>query len=339
MSFRRGVVLFSAVMAVTSLRATAFAQDDRSRESASSPAGRPPVSLALATCLDVPPEEVRRIVGIELRALLVDEREATNDTTVVVVDCHNPYAVIDVTDPITGKTLKRTVDLTESARIARPRLLALSIVELVSASWTEIESNPPPRTPVVGRVASPDARRSALSSVQARTPRRAMFRVVPIASIRSFRLQLWTFGGGLRVGADGARPFGWEIDAVLDHGTRSTPLGNATFDTGSGSASVVLRVPVDPVTLRFRSGLRLGNAWLSATPASPGVVAYSLHGLFWGPVVAFSATVAPARAFTLEATIEAGQIVSPVSGIVEGSSDVALRGIWLGASLGVGLAL
>src|SRR5207244_957590 len=85
----------------------------------------PLVKLGIGSCVGVPVEEVRKIVGVELGALLVAEGETpTADVTVIDVQC-GPAIELRVDDPITGKSLTREIDLSKEAASARPRLLAL----------------------------------------------------------------------------------------------------------------------------------------------------------------------------------------------------------------------
>ncbi len=88
---------------------------------------------------------MRRITTVELDARLVDEGET--DTTRVEASCAGSLVLIEATDPITGKSLSRLVNLAAEMEAARPRLLAIAITELVSASWTELASNPKPTVP------------------------------------------------------------------------------------------------------------------------------------------------------------------------------------------------
>ena len=132
----------------------------------------PSVSLEVDPCVQADVAEVRRIVGIELGALLEDREPAggaattkgASDTTRVTVACAGPLVELRVDDPLTGKGLTRPIDLSTSSATARSRLLAIAIAELVAASWTELESNPHPRVVPAGPPASTAAREAATSS-------------------------------------------------------------------------------------------------------------------------------------------------------------------------------
>src|SRR5262245_8737810 len=131
------------------------------------------LALALGGCPIVPAAEVQNMVAVELRRAVLPFDEATPNagappaTTIVRVGCAELRAAIRVEDRLTGKTVERTVDLGAAAPVARPHLLALSIVELLAASWVELQSNPRPAQapPDAAAVATPEARAAALEIV------------------------------------------------------------------------------------------------------------------------------------------------------------------------------
>ena len=114
-----------------------------------------PLALDLDGCPAVARAPVEKIVELELRASVVATRSAV---TSAVVRCDGDKATIEVDDPLTQKSLMRAVDLQAAGTSGRARLLALSIIELVATSWTELESDPS-----VGASAGGDARVEALS--------------------------------------------------------------------------------------------------------------------------------------------------------------------------------
>ena len=114
----------------------------------------PSVALEIGACLDVEQAEVRRIVAIELRALMIGS-DSAEPITRVAVDCYNPLVEIRVEDPVTGKSLVRRIDLSTSERSIRARLLALaspSWSHRAGPSWIRTPSRPslrlarPPRS-------------------------------------------------------------------------------------------------------------------------------------------------------------------------------------------------
>src|SRR5204863_3029658 len=94
------------------------------------------------------------------RAALV-EASPDEATTQVTATCSGEAAHLRVLDPTTGKSVERSVALSQAAPTARARLLALAIAELVAASWSELESNPDPKAPPAAPLAPVEAREAA----------------------------------------------------------------------------------------------------------------------------------------------------------------------------------
>ena len=132
--------------------------------------------------------------------------------TQVTATCRGTVAALEVMDPTTGKSLARTVALTEAAPSGRGRLLALAVAELVVASWSELESNPQPRAPSATPLAPYAAREAARAAVADRSLElAAAFDVHLLASGDLL------FGGGARAAV-------WTLAAVLGAVRRSGGL-------------------------------------------------------------------------------------------------------------------
>jgi hypothetical protein len=127
---------------------------------------RPPVSLAVDPCIATDAAEVRRIAAVELDARLAAETEP--DATKVIASCEGALVRVEVTDPLSGKAVSRLINLASAVSAARARLLAIAIAELVSASWTELVTNPTPAVPPAGAPAGEEAKAGARRSLQAR---------------------------------------------------------------------------------------------------------------------------------------------------------------------------
>src|SRR5439155_8563961 len=84
------------------------------------------VALEIDPCVRVDRAQVRRVVTVELGDAPTDASAAGVDRTRVAVSCIGELVELRVDDPITGKSLERTIDLAEAPR-ASPRLLALAI--------------------------------------------------------------------------------------------------------------------------------------------------------------------------------------------------------------------
>jgi hypothetical protein len=303
----------------------------------------PLVQLEIDPCVSVSRDEVRRVVSVELGALLSDTSAPPSDHTRVSVTCSESVVALRVDDPLTGKSLTRTIDLGAAIERARARLLALAVVELISASWTELDVNPQPRVPPAGPRASTEAREAALAMVRAQGERstRSHFRLLVLGGgVNFFSNAGFLGGGGLRLARDHARRIGWMIDVQADHGTASASLGKVSTDVVSVGAGFVFHQPWTRVSLRLGGGLRGGAVRLSGVPApSPDAHGATFWAPWVGPMALGSVGVVATRRLTLDLTVEGGYVVSPVGGLVNGRREVAVDGAWIGFQLGVGIFL
>lgn len=310
----------------------------------------PFVKLTIDECVAVPPAEVKKIVAVELGALLVDDSEPAadaRDTTIVAVSCTGKTIALRVEDPITGKSLERTVDLSAEAPKARPRLVALAIVELVSASWTELEANPKPKVPAATATASPAAKDAAKDSVRAHylvpIEPSSSLRIVGIAGRRLFFPRTGpTTSLGLRLGDDrGSRGFlGWIADVQAEHASVPVALGSVAVDAVSASFAGVALHRLSTVTLRLGIGLRLGATRITGESADNArIEGSSVAGFFGGPIGVASVSFQPIGALVIEAAAEGGYVLTPVRGHVGEDRDVGLSGAFFGATLGLGVVL
>jgi hypothetical protein len=311
------------------------------------------VKLTIDECVAVPAADVKKIVAVELGALLVDDASSgaggpdARDTTVVVVTCSGKTIALRVDDPVTGKSLERSIDLSSEVPKARPRLVALAIVELVSASWTELEANPKPKVPAVTATASSAAKDAAKDSVRthflAPIEPSSSLRLVAIAGRRTFFPRTGpTTSLGLRIGDDrGALGFlGWSVDLQGEHASVPVALGGVAVDTVSASFAAVAFHRISSFTLRGGIGLRLGAARITGeTSDSVRIEGSSLAGFFAAPLALVSVSYSPVAPLVLEASAEGGAVVAPVRGHVAGERDVGIAGGFFGAMIGVGVAL
>src|SRR5207253_2724669 len=156
----------------------------------------------------------------------------------VTVRCAETRADMRVEDPLTSKSVSRSIDLAGTAPIARPHLLGLSIVELISASWFELASD----APAAGPQEAPAARQAARAVVEQRVARPRTQRLAATAAALAFPRAPLCWGGGLAAGGELRGWFGWSADATFARGERGTPLGSVLVDTASGAVSALARV-------------------------------------------------------------------------------------------------
>jgi hypothetical protein len=268
-------------------------------------------------------------------------RVSSADTTRLSVTCEAEVATLEVSDPVTGKSLRRRIDLASVPAAARARLVALAIVELVSASWYELLSDAEPVAPRVDATASEPTRRAAAEAVR----RRAL-----PAPARAFRLGIsgaGRFGGRPAFVSPGLVVFGehdlWGglaagLDLWGERATVGTSLGDVQISTLSAGLFVLARADLGAIAVEGGPGARLGVAWLEGLPSQNAGRGDSLVAPVAGAIVVARvlATVTPGLVVALGA--EGGWTTRSVGALVGGVREVSLEGPWAGLSLGFGIS-
>jgi hypothetical protein len=307
---------------------------------ASPRAGRPAVRLVVDPCLGIASDEVRRIVAVELRALLTsaepDDRATT--TTRAFASCRETVVALRVEDPVTGKALERGVDVHLADPSTHARLVALAIVELVAASWSELETNPRPAVPPVERRAPAEEQVLAREAVEERRPPPPFRLVTSAAAVRVLSgPSLW--GVGLRLGHE-AGWLGLAVELAGVRGGTATSLGRVTTEAVVVGASAFVRRAFGDLALRAGGGLRGGVVRMNGDPTNALQAAGEALVAPWGgPEVGGGATWSLTRRVLVELAAQVGYVALPVRGDVGEVEDVRLEGPWLAVQLGVGVAL
>ena len=291
---------------------------------------RPRVSIDIIAC-DAPlAREARRIAAIELRATLVDSAP-DGTVTQVTATCRGPLAALKVIDPTTGKSLERTVALTEAAPNDRGRLLALAVAELIAASWSELESNPHPRAPPASPLA-PDAVREAARAVvvDRSVELAAAFDVHVLASGDSL------FGGGARAAIWMSPLFSAQFDVLADYAELGRAGGNVAVLMPSASAAVGVSRWIGS-SLRPGASLGLRGGYVRMNGIADGTAATGFHqqGIWIGPELALQVSAWPRARVHPVLGVAAGAHLLGVRGTVNNGRDVEAVGIWGGISAAV----
>jgi len=296
------------------------------------------VSLTVDACVDVDPREVRRLFSLELGTSVPDAVQSdTPEATLVEVLCDGALVELRVHDPVTGKSLTRRIEL---AGKGRERLLALAVMELLVASWVELEATPKPAVPGADTRAAPATRRHARAIVSKRLPSRsreggwrATTSLLGGVAIASPSLH---GGGGIRVTFDGPSGFGWGADVLVHRATDELDLGAVRVSSVEGGLSVHAHWRWRTLTARFAAGARVGAVTLTGEATMDNVVGNSVTGLAGGPFARLTAGAELARHLVVELSVEPGYHLFPVRGFVDGSERTSVEGARLGSHLAVG---
>ncbi|HEX6277177.1 MAG TPA: hypothetical protein VFZ53_29250 [Polyangiaceae bacterium] len=297
------------------------------------------VTVEIDPCLSVARSEVLRLTELELDARVVPPRAAPSHATRVDVTCAGKHVHLRVTDPVTGKSLERTLALATHEVDVTGRAVALAIAELVLTSWMELTfPDPPPRA---AGFEPPPPEIKDMAEERAVTRGARSGRIAHVLAVAQLQGPFDGFGvgwgGGARLGWNfGEDWLGGDIDLIAAQLETDAELGSVRASTWSSAPRVSFKLWLDPAWLEVSPGFRVGLARLVGSPmdegeARGGVVA----GMWGGPVLyAGSGVEAWHLAFTLGA--EAGYSFQSVSGRVDENTSVAVGGPWFAASAGIG---
>ena len=292
------------------------------------PDERPRVSIAVLDCDPTLAREARRITAIELRAVLIDA-SPDEATTQITATCAAQSASLRVVDPTTGKSLERSVALSQAAPTARARLLALALAELVVASWSELESNPEPKAATAAPLA-PKAAREAARRVIAPLP----IELAALIDAHLLASRDLILGGGARTEIWVSPCLFLRFDALAHYAELSRPTGTIALTMPSLSSALGVSFGTAWLEPRLSLGARAGYAWLSGVAGSAATTGTRELGAWAGPELAVELSAWPhARVHPL-LSFSVGAHIFGVRGTVNGGRDILATGVWSGLSLG-----
>ncbi len=315
----------------------------------------PRIRISLHRCLQLKEDLVSGMVHVELKGHVTARSGAVTGGVGAEVRCAKGGVVIEIFDDDTATLVAtRTVDLTAFGAGARPRLLALTIAEMVDAVW-ESAAPPAPESlaPAVAEqpVAAaspradapvPEVQASAGLDIEPPPPPKKVrdLRLYDFAvrvSTRKFAQGPFEFGGSLRGAIAFDERLVAEGDLSVERGESGTDLGPVSGTTYSLGAWVGLRLDLEPIELRGGVGLRAGVASLAGSPR-PEVRAGTVTGGWVGPMVVVVARWLLSDVM-VDLGLDGGVNLTPVRGRVAGGEEVSIAGGWLGVQLGVGYRL
>lgn len=296
---------------------------------------RPRVAIEVVGCDPAMARESQRIAAIELRAILVESDPAARSTpggaaTRVTATCRSTEVVIDVADPITGKSLERVVSLAEAPPNTRARLLALAIAELIAASWLELERNPEPQAVPAASLAPAADREAARAVMVSRAPELAA-----VADVRLLASGDMLFGGGPRAAFWLSQVFFLQLDVLVDYGALGRSTGVVRVVMPSASAELGAAIATSTTLgLAISAGARGGSIWMKGIPAGNAAVGSHQQGAWLGPELAVQMSVWPRAPVHPVLAIGVGAHLVGVRGTVNGGPDVEAVGFWGALSAG-----
>jgi hypothetical protein len=337
----------------------------RAQPPADAPGTPPParrVVLHLEDCLGTDAAAVRRIAAAELGDLLVGielergEGEAaavpeSADVVVARAECGVEAAILSVAHAGSDVRFERRLDLAEAAPIARTRLLALSIAELIASTWQAVDALPPPapdppapeppgettpepapppppppiRAPPPGPIVRPDP------------PRRPVgIRLFGVGRIAGAPAHVSV---GVGLGIDVALPLRLAVsgDFRYEQGTAETgTFGEARFRTATANLLALARPLVGWSSVSIGAGVSVGLGWIDGVPDDDERVGATHAGIFGGPVITGQVALHVAGSGYLHVGLELGWITLQVAGVDQetGQTVASIGGAQLAVTAG-----
>ncbi len=298
-------------------------------------------------CANLEEATFRRVLQAELGGELVNWKGS--GVTAVEVSCEETTAQLQVQDPVTRKSVRRSLDLDTVPPGSRERLVALASAELVVASWAELELTPAPSVEPTGPRPPPEAVSAAQQVVRAEIETakqssrryqrhgrtfegRASHRFAPVVSVRGFtdeRGSLW--GGGVRYGAELKRIFSGAADTLIESGH----IGDADVVTSTIGGHLGFSHQGRFGAVRVGAGLRVGMVHAELIGADHEVSRSTVAPWGW-PMMVGSFNIWASKSVHIEGAVEGGYVVLPIPGGSNRSGHSAVEGIWLSGQLGIG---
>jgi hypothetical protein len=297
------------------------------------------VTVAIDPCLSVARSEVLRLTELELDARVVAPDLAPPHATRVDVTCAGEHVRLRVTDPVTGKSLERTLALATHEVDVAGRAVALAIVELVLTSWMELTFPDPP--PPAAGFQPPPPEIQDLAEERAVTRGARSGRVAHVLAVAQAQGPFEGFGigwgGGARLGYNfGDDWLGADLDLIAAQMEAQAELGSVRATTWSSGLRASFKLWLEPAWLEASPGFRFGLARLAGSPEHEAEARGGVVAGVWGGPMAYAGFGLELWnvAFTLGA--EGGYAFQSVSGRIDDDTPVAVGGPWFALSGGLG---
>jgi hypothetical protein len=286
------------------------------------------VRLSIPDCADLSGAQIRKLVALELASRENIELEDSDAGLQASLVCDGEHAVIRVSDPSRAEPLVLEMQLAQTRREARPRLLALAIAELIATS--RLEHTPKP-TPVVTQVESApetlDEHASAFTlwlggGVVSEYEPRSWPATIAAGAMYSF--------GPIALGAELGFDWSSVSETAVSVRARAATLALAP-------SLWLVRAAVDwSVSL----GVRLGYAWLEATSRSTELTAGTVSNAFLAPLASTALRWHFAAPWYLRVSLELSYVLTPVRGLdADRQPLLELKGARAAGILAIGLEL
>lgn len=299
------------------------------------------VDLELHDCDALSENALREHLELELSTLGLSQAEAR-----LVLRCEPSAVGIELFQSTgTRYAVAVRVELSDTAKPARERLVALAATELMAQAERAhaAESSSAPRAAPLPHASAPaDATHDARDDAAAKTkprPRIELFVAGHAALEGAPRAALWGGSLGTRWGL--TRSWSVLLDTRFERGTASVSWADVRWTALSGFAGAAVNTQAGAFGLSAGLGVRAG--WLALDASANAGAPYEGVGFTapWAGVAAPLRVAFETGGFVLPFVgSEIGYVLMPVRGKVRyGEVLVEQRGLWLSGGVGVAVVL
>jgi hypothetical protein len=287
------------------------------------------IRLELDDCDDVSGTTVRELVVLEVapRSVLA-YGSAEPAATRAELTCEAGIAAIVVEEAGRSSALRLEVTLSDLARSARPRGLALAVAELIATSRLQ------PTAAGVEPVQEIEAD-SYEAPVLSEPTRSGVQLWLGVGAARMAQPNMLGPVGALGVvGYWGA--FALTSDLRFEHAQMSQGVAELQLNAGSLALAPAWRLHASSADLLVGAGVRAGFATLSGKSNDPTLAADSVTGFWLAPAVQVAVHVRLARRWALRVGVEGAYVTQTLRGLgADGEVALELKGLSLAAVVGI----
>ena len=315
---RRAVSLLAAVLASApcALRA----------ESASD-AEALPVVLEFSGCAALDQRESLKLLAIEFQTLNVEPRAPLER---VRITCGPSVARITIDERPTSNE----VQLAATSASAWPRLLALSVSELVIESRAQVVTPRAPSSVPTPRTTPPSAKGNRET-----TPERRRFRLFAgVLGERALRSATWLGGPELGFELDWTPHVSLLADARVEFGGTRTDVAAVRWLATRAALGVLIGGRAGVWQAGLGPGVSFGYLRLSPTVSQLSATGHVVSGAWGGPLLTARGELDFSERAFARLSVDSGIVVLPVTGQVDGERRlVDAGGAWISSGLQLGV--
>ena len=280
------------------------------------------VALDLQACPEIPGEQVRSLLALELPGRLLTEGDAEPEGTERV----RVHCTVERAELTRQAASARTLSLVAVPVALRARTLALAIAELL---------RPEPK-PSVSPAPAPAASTVVAPKAQTAASMHSRYRLW--AGLEGHALPLLALGGALMFHAQ-IRPFlAWSSALAFSQVRTAIDQGRLRAQTIALRTGPALSLTFSRIDLLFGAGLRISRLRLAGEASDATTRARAFDTWLFAPTVFGAVSVALGRGALLALELDAGHALRRVRADVQNGGARTLSAFRLSAVLGAGFA-